>query len=59
MRNTFEYIADNYVHARSEPFGNHPIAGFVRHEAVETVKTALERNPLTLYRFDIRRWRNS
>lgn len=41
MRSAFEYVANNYIAARAEPFGDNRVAQFLRQDAAQAVKVAL------------------
>ena len=41
MRSAFEEIASKYLAARAKPLKDHPVAQFLRHDAVEAVTLAL------------------
>lgn len=41
MRDAFEFVATNYLTARTEPLKGHPVAQFLRHEAKQAVTSAL------------------
>lgn len=41
IRETLQYIADNYVQAKSEPFAGHPVANYIRHNAKDNIRQAI------------------